>query len=54
MNEVTATQPMDSFIQGQKDCRDGKPHKAGKPEAYDEGFRFQYELEQIMGAQYAG
>ena len=41
---------MDSFIDGQRDCRDGKPHQPGKPEAYDQGYNFQYQLEAIQGA----
>lgn len=38
------------FISGQSDCRDGEPHKIGRSESYDAGYRCQYELEQIMGA----
>ena len=50
MTEIAQAQPMDNFIQGQKDCRDGKPHQSGQPEAYDSGYNFQYQLEQIQGA----
>ena len=42
---------MDSFIDGQRDCRDGEPHQPGKPEAYDQGYNFQYQLEAIQGAE---
>ena len=41
---------IDSFIDGQRDCRDGKPHQLGKSEAYDSGYNFQYQLEAIQGA----
>jgi hypothetical protein len=50
MTEIAQAQPMDNFIQGQRDCRDGKPHQLGKPEAYDQGYNVQYQLEQIQGA----
>jgi len=35
------------FAKGQRDCRDGVQHKAGRGESYDQGYAFQYELEQI-------
>lgn len=38
------------FVDGQQDCRDGVPHKAGMSESYDAGYGAQYELEQIMEA----
>lgn len=38
------------FIDGQKDCRDGKPHVDGKGASYDAGYSTQYALEQINGA----
>jgi hypothetical protein len=50
MTEIAQAQPMDRFIQGQRDCRDGKPHQPDKPEAYDQGYGFQYQLEAIQGA----
>lgn len=37
------------FVNGQKDCRNGMPHKDGHGESYDAGYSFQYELEQITG-----
>jgi hypothetical protein len=39
------------FVNGQKDCKEGNPHKAGMSESYDRGYAVQYELEQIMEAQ---
>ena len=33
------------FLQGQQDCKEGKPHQIGKGESYDEGFRVQYAKE---------
>lgn len=36
------------FVQGQKDCRDGVPHKDGNGESYDAGFRCEYELSAIQ------
>lgn len=36
------------FVQGQADCRDGKPHEQGKGRSYDAGYAAQYQLEQIM------
>ena len=40
---------LDDFIKGQRDCRDGVEHKAGKSKAYDNGYAFQYEMEQRLG-----
>lgn len=40
----------DQFIQGQRDCRDGKPHEAGKGADYDRGYAAQYEYEQVASA----
>ena len=36
----------DDFLQGQRDCKAGIPHEAGKSVNYDRGYGFQYELEQ--------
>lgn len=47
--DMGAENPM-MFVKGQKDCRDGKAHESGKGESYDMGYRFEYELEQILGA----
>lgn len=38
------------FIDGQKDCRDGIPHKQGMTESYDRGYSCQYELERMVEA----
>ena len=37
----------DRFLQGQRDCKEGKPHEAGKPEDYNRGYGSQYEAEQL-------
>ena len=34
------------FVQGQQDCKNGKPHEAGHSLDYDRGYATQYELEQ--------
>ena len=39
----------DDFLQGQRDCEKGVPHKDGS-ESYNRGYAAQYELEQILGA----
>lgn len=39
------------FIQGQKDCRDGVQHVAGKGESYDAGFSTEYAAEQTLDNQ---
>jgi hypothetical protein len=36
------------FIDGQRACKDGKPHESGKSESYDAGYAAQYELEQMI------
>ncbi|MBK8187625.1 MAG: hypothetical protein IPK77_10550 [Cellvibrio sp.] len=36
------------FLDGMKDCRDGKLHQMGMSDSYDAGYSSQYELEQIM------
>lgn len=36
------------FVKGQKDCRAGVPHVAGKSESYDRGYGFEYEFQQIF------
>lgn len=36
----------DDFLRGQRDCRDGKPHR-DQGDAYNRGYAAQYELEQI-------
>lgn len=38
------------FLQGGRDCAEGVPHEAGKSEAYDRGYRAEYEHEQNMEA----
>lgn len=48
--EIACNYNVNEFIDGQKDCRDGKPHFDGKGESYDAGYSAQYTLEQINGA----
>ena len=35
------------FVRGQRDCKNGVPHEAGKSASYDRGYAAEYELEQI-------
>lgn len=36
------------FIQGQKDCREGKPHEEGKSKEYNSGYAFEYQTQEIL------
>jgi hypothetical protein len=36
------------FLKGQRDCKDGKPHKSGKSADYDRGYGTQYEAEAML------
>lgn len=36
------------FLQGQRDCKNGVPHKPMQSEAYDRGYAAQYEAEQVQ------
>ena len=36
------------FLRGQRDCKEGKPHKPVQSEAYDRGYGAQYEKEQVQ------
>lgn len=38
----------DEFLRGQRDCKDGVPHKPGQSDSYDRGYSTEYEREQIM------
>ena len=38
------------FLQGQRDCKDGTPHKPNQSDAYDRGYAAQYEAEQMATA----
>ena len=38
----------DDFLQGQRDCQDGVPHKQGMSSDYDRGYACEYESEQVM------
>lgn len=48
--EIACDYVVSEFIDGQQDCRDGKPHLDGKGKSYDAGYSAQYALEQINGA----
>lgn len=37
------------FAQGQRDCRQGVEYKKGKGESYDQGYGFEYELQEMRG-----
>lgn len=46
--EVVQTElSVNKFIDGQRDCANGIPHKPGMGESYDSGYGFQYSLEQM-------
>lgn len=36
------------FVDGQADCREGKPADPDRSDAYQRGYSVQYELEQVM------
>lgn len=38
----------DDFLQGQRDCKNGVPHEAGKSKDYDAGYGAQYSAEQML------
>lgn len=38
----------DDFLQGQRDCQEGVPHKAGHSKDYDRGYMTEYEREQVL------
>ena len=38
------------FIRGQKDCKNGLPHRENQSESYDRGYAAQYQLEQVLDA----
>lgn len=44
--------PVGDFIDGQRDCKEGVPHQAGKSEEYTRGYGVQYEFEQQKTAEY--
>ena len=46
--QIAINYDINEFIDGQKDCRDGVPHKAGMSESYDAGYSAEYQLEQIQ------
>jgi hypothetical protein len=37
----------DDFLQGQRDCHDGIPHKPDQSDAYNRGYAAEYEMSQI-------
>ena len=42
---------VDDFLQGQKDCKDGKPAKQNASDDYNRGYGAEYEIQQILDAQ---
>ena len=42
------------FLQGQQDCKEGKPHRSGKGESYDRGYETQYSFEAVMSELHKG
>lgn len=40
------------FVRGQKDCKDGRPCAKGQSQYYEQGYRCQYEHEQVRSALY--
>ena len=38
----------DDFLRGQRDCKNGIPHKSGQSESYDRGYGIEYEKEQVQ------
>ena len=45
MTEIAQAQPMDNFIDGQRDCKEGKQPSSGS-EDYLRGYGAQYQLEE--------
>ena len=37
----------DDFLNGQRDCKEGVAHEAGKSKAYNDGYSAQYEFDQV-------
>lgn len=47
---VAVNYDIHEFVNGQKDCRNGVSHEAGRSESYDRGYSFEYEFEQIFSS----
>ena len=45
--KAAANYDIHDFIKGQRDCKEGVPHKDGT-DSYNAGYSFQYELEQLV------
>ena len=43
-----STQFCNDFMQGQRDCRNGKAHVEGSSVEYSRGYECQYEAEQVL------
>ena len=41
MSKLTAREKIYGFLDGQEDCKHGKPHKDGKGKDYDNGYNFE-------------
>jgi len=39
---------VDDFLQGQRDCKDGVPHRAGKSEDYNDGYSTEYWAQEML------
>lgn len=48
MAEIACNYDVHEFVHGQRDCKNGVPHKDGT-ESYNAGYSAQYQLEQING-----
>ena len=40
----------DYFLQGQRDCKNGIPHRSGIHEDYDRGYAVEYERQEALTA----
>lgn len=43
----TPAKEISDFINGQRDCREGVAHAAGKSAAYDRGYNAEYQLQEM-------
>lgn len=46
--EIACEYVVSEFIDGQQDCKEGKPHFDGNGASYDAGYSTQYQLEVIQ------
>ena len=38
----------DDYLQGMRDCKEGREHKPGMSQDYDEGYSAEYEREEVL------